>query len=322
MSKKGSLKKQIVSRLEQMKAWDPKTGYSESRHEWKKAYNEKFKANDPRGSKLNIPEKIFSSNSFQAAMQDSMRFHDFLKEKGIKSIDKIKVAHATEYLNRRIKEGKRPTTVSRERNSLAKLLGLKNCAEIPAKIPQNTRDNIYKSRPDEIGNKSTLNPTEGKYKEVVEFARGTGLRRSEVERVKPENFYRDNGQLKMHLRGKPENTKGARPRTVTVRKDYESYVEAKINETRENGYSRIISTLTENGQISGSLDVHGYGRRDFAWNRYITLSRPLNQIPKEDRYWTRGFNNLCFDKKALREVVRDLGHGEGQLGKVVSNYLL
>lgn len=61
-------------------------------------------------------------------------------------------------------------------------------------------------------------------------------------------------------------------------------------------------------RVPSHMDVHGY-RREYAQALYNSLARPVDKIPKRDKYICRGDKKgVIYDKKAMLCVSRQLGH--------------
>jgi hypothetical protein len=56
------------------------------------------------------------------------------------------------------------------------------------------------------------------------------------------------------------------------------------------------------------LDVHSY-RSEYCTEIYNTFARPLNKIPRNERYHCRrDLNGVCYDKRAMLIASQFLGH--------------
>lgn len=208
-------------------------------------------------------------------------------------------------------------TVKLERSALAKLYGVNSCdlGEVRAR----SRSDITRSRErivisektgKEIKNQSTRSGrfSEKNHANEVSFARGTGMRRSEMESVRGDQLYQlADGSCVFKMDG--NQCKGGRERIIPVRGDVE-----RIKELCERaGHDKVFD------KVPGHMDVHHY-RSEYASNLYKELARSKDDIPKIDRYCCRkDLKGTWYDKEAMKDVSEALGHS--RISVIAEHYL-
>lgn len=72
-------------------------------------------------------------------------------------------------------------------------------------------------------------------------------------------------------------------------------------------------------KIHDAADIHSY-RADYATAIYLTNARPLDQIPKCDRYYCRkDKKGIWYDKEAMKITSKALGHS--RISVIAEHYL-
>lgn len=93
--------------------------------------------------------------------------------------------------------------------------------------------------------------------------------------------------------------KGGKPRYVIALDDS---IMKFVEQAKQAGRVRVFSS------IPSGAPVHWY-RHIFAQRLYDMLARPVQDIPKEDRYVCRAERKgIVYDKKAMHVVSKALGH--------------
>ena len=71
--------------------------------------------------------------------------------------------------------------------------------------------------------------------------------------------------------------------------------------------------------VPANADIHRL-RAQFAADRYHELARPLSELSHDERYYSHnGATGIIYDRAALSEVSRDLGHGHYTSSGYVEN---
>lgn len=231
-------------------------------------------------------------------------------------------SYAKEYIERENADmSKSAYTVKLERSALAKLYGIesKNVNKELGEVRERARVDISRSRErtvisektgKEIKNQSTRagHFSERKHADEVNWARGTGMRRSEMEQVRGDQLHqRADGSYYFKMDGNQCN--GGREREIPVRGDIE-----RIKELCERaGHDKVFE------RVPKAMDVHHY-RSEYASNLYRELARERDAIPKNDRYCCRSdLKGVWYDKVAMKEVSEALGHS--RISVIAEHYL-
>lgn len=262
-------------------------------------------------------DKIYSRDTYQTYSKACQNFASYVIEHNLEGHN-IKLAdakaYAREFIEREIALGKSPYTVKMERAALAKLYGVKG-KDIAA-VPNRARADITRSRNTttisektgkEIKNTSTRAGrfSEKNNKDIVDFCKGTGLRRSELASLKGTQLVEKNGKKYIETFGK-----GGRHRFAEVLPQYAEHVE-KMMRSAGGGYVF--------GKVPQHMDVHLY-RSQYASELYKLCERPGDQIPRNERYCCRGdLKGTWYDKKAMETVSKCLGHN--RISVIAEHYL-
>lgn len=281
--KRKSIVRQVSERLHSMQA------YGHSKHQDKAANQNKPKI-----------DKIYSHSTMENYHKSGIRFAKWARENhGCRTLDEAR-RHTGEYLQSRIDGGASAWTVRADAAAIAKIYQCKT-ADLGATLPIRHRGNVTQHRQGkEAGHFSAA-----KNKDLVDLCKATGLRRHEVEHLRPSDVYRDGDAVKVHVR----QGKGGKERIVTALDDKPIRI---AQAAAKAGQDRVI------GHIPKYAPIHAY-RADFAQSLYDRLARPIESIPTADRYVCRADRaGAVLDKSAMRTVSAALGHA--RIG-VVTNYL-
>jgi len=148
--------------------------------------------------------------------------------------------------------------------------------------------------------------SESRNEEFVNFCKATGLRRHEITDLKPENLGFDEATGKyilVNIKGK-----GGRIRECPI-------LSKRVVERMKN---------TPDGQkvwdkIPSRTDIHSY-RADYCKSIYSYHARPIEEIPKEERYYCRrDLKGLIYDKRAMKIASLALGHN--RISVIAAHYL-
>ncbi len=266
---------QVINELKSMAA------FGESRHKGKM---EKI-----------TQDKIYSFNTFEAYKKHCCDFAKYCqKELKCKNLSSSR-QFVDDYLKMKIDKGYSPYTIKLISCSLGKLFHepTTNFIETPARH----RDMITRSRqPRAIDRFFSIT----KNKELINFCEHTGLRRRELENLKGDCLTK----IENNYYVKVENGKGGKFRLAPILENNKAVIE-KIQKTPNN--SRVW------GKVHGACDVHGY-RSNYANCLYRQYARPLDSIPKEERYHCRrDLRGETLDKAAMAIVSKALGHNRIQI---------
>ena len=206
--------------------------------------------------------------------------------------------HVDAYLQHHIDNGYSASTQKTIASALAKLYDCSTKDFIPTQTRH--RANITKSR------KSKAKFSEACNQDFVDFCRATGLRRDSIANLKPEKLHYNkstNQHMIVGMKGK-----GGR------------LIEAPI--LCDKAVERIKNTPA--GQLvwpkaPSRADIHSY-RADYCKRIYEMHARPIDQIPKSERYYCRSdLKGVVYDKRAMAVASRALGHN--RISVIAGHYL-
>lgn len=266
-------------------------------------------------------DKIYSQDTYHTYAKWCHAYADFvIAETGDRHTDIADaIEYAEDYITTMIDEGKSPYTIKMVRSALAKLYDCQG-VDICKYTPPRVRTEILRSRDHYIESEKTdkmiLNQSKraGHFSEttnadIVNFARGTGLRRCELTSVRGDQLYKDaDGNYRIALKG--SQCKGGRPRSPKIIGDH---IDDIVEKFRAAGNGRVWD------KVPAAMDVHYY-RAQYAKDMYNSIARDIDTIPRAERYDCRGdLRGYHYDKIALQEVSHNLGHN--RIRVVVDNYL-
>ena len=292
MAKK-NLKYQAQKRLDKM--FCPGVSKYEFKEQAKSIAHEK-ESNDwlPIYNDL-IRDKIFSYSTYITYKKQSDSFFDWIEKY---HPDVRNINGAKRYIQPYIDRCDSSWTASTRLVSLSKVYGIPS-TEL-AKPPKRRRENIIRSR---LPSEREKTFSKEKNQELINFCRNTGLRKFELEHLKPSQLEEHNGCYTLTIKGK-----GGKIRTIPITDDR---VIEKIKSTPED---KLVW-----GKVNSHADIHSY-RSEFASNLYKSLARDIEKIPCEERYICRGdMAGKIYDKKAMKIVSERLGHS--RLSVIAAHYL-
>ncbi len=284
MSKHKSLSYQIKQRLSSL------TRYGSSKHEAKR-----HEGQHPKG--------IFSFKTYDNYVSKCLQFAEWAKDnynaRDLKDLE----PHIDDYLkyrkNFRKKNGKPLSawSIKLDRAALEKLFEPEH---IKAKepLPPRKRQDIKKNR----GEIEGFN--EKKHSDLVLFGKSTGARREEVSALRYRDIDPQNGTVLI------EQGKGGKRRIIhALDKEILKALVAGDHSPDDKVFNNIPCRYPE----------HKY-RRYYAQTLYSNLARPINQVPKCERYYCRGdYKGTVYDRKAMLLVSIELGHSRTSV--IASHYL-
>lgn len=257
---------------------------------------------------------IYSWSTYRTYMKHCVYFVMYCKENyHCRTLDQCR-AYVDEWLESR--QGLSTYTQKLERSALCKLYRCSS-ADFDTKIERRTYAGVTRSRQPATRDRHF---SEAKNAELVEFARSTGLRRNELQRLTGSSLVQRNGQYFISV---TVGAKGGRDRLAPVVGD----VALVVRLMRAAGDAHVFS------HIHSAADIHSY-RREYAQRLYDSLARPLD-VCKADTgfvqpghtyadqnavYYRRGeLKGSWLDKRAMLEVSQALGHN--RISVVGEHYL-
>lgn len=263
-------------------------------------------------------DRIYSWNTYRAYMQHANYFTQWIEKNHpeIKTLEKAR-PYVNDWLTFRIDQGLSAYTIKLDAAALAKVYGCSTKDFI--KTPERTRSNITRSRGDKVRDKHF---SEKNNKDIVTFCRCTGLRRSELQKVRGDQLINNhNGTYSIQV----ISGKGGRDRRAPVTGSPEE-VQTVVRIMTAAGNNKAWS------KVHNALDVHAL-RAEYAMRVYKEYARPIESlkgkvIPDPDHkgkyvsavYRCRGeYKGLYFDRAALLEASKALGHN--RVSVVAEHYL-
>ena len=269
MSKRKSIKYQVRGKLTKRLAIGKK------RHRYK----------DKRGRS----PYIHSWSTYNSYVKHCIAFGLWVRSRyGIGDIDNMQ-PFVELYLTWRISQDLSAWTIALDAAALAKLFDC-HIDDFDINLPCRHRADVKRSR-------GEINFNEDKHREVVTFCKATGLRRHELAALKKADIS-DDGKTVYVRRGK-----GGKSRTVPTLNGHCEDVTA-VAERCVNDDDKVFSK----SDLPSRMPIHKY-RADYAKAQYQHLARPIDEIPRKEKYACRRDKaGTVYDKQAMAAVSKMLGH--------------
>lgn len=207
------------------------------------------------------------------------------------------------YLQQRKDAGYSAWTIKKDACALSKLYQCDSYHDFGIAFDPCERQNRVKNRTD------SWKDHPEKYaenKDLYELCVSLGVRHKELIRLTIDDFTFDkHGRLRVNIR----QGKGGRPRYIIPLNDapLAAYLKAMVR-----GDQYLFRNPPE------SAPIH-FWRGEHARMKYAQLARPIEEIPRSERYYCRkDKKGTIYDKRAMLIVSLDLGHNRLN---VVTNYL-
>ena len=247
---------------------------------------------------------IHSKSTFKTYRQQSKAFCKWAREAGIRKLKDLKLTDVGCWLEERQKIGDSAYTLKTRAAAMAKILQCSS-TDFGFKFPVRKSEDIKRSR-NTVKSDSRLD--EKKHENIITVAKGTGMRRVELQRLSPSQLEIKDGQAYIvDVHGK-----GALIRTIPVLKAYQNNV-IKIIQNCETGkvFKQKIPTY---------IDVHSY-RGEYAKAMYDQILADKKEKGEEIKldYHTRGAVKISLDRTIAGEVSKTLGHK--RVSVTVTHYL-
>lgn len=238
--------------------------------------------------KLDLTErKIYSWNTYKSYLQQCCQFVRYCRDNHhCKNLADCR-QYVREWMESR--KGLSAYTQKLSASALCKLYG-ESLEELGITTKRAARSEITRSRGTA---KRDAHFSEQKNADFVEFCRSTGLRRSEITKLRGDQLIERDGEYCIETTGK-----GGQFRVITICGD----VELVIGKMKEAGTGKVWKKVPQNA------DIHSY-RADYASRIYLKYARPIEEIPRKERYICRKDKaGIVYDKAAMLEVSKALGH--------------
>lgn len=242
--------------------------------------------------------KIYSWGTYKAYLQQCCQFVKWCRS----AYSCKNLADCRQYVQEWMKsrEDLSAYTLKLSASALCKLYG-ESLEELGISTKRAARNEITRSRG---AAKRDAHFSEKKNADFVEFCRSTGLRRSEVTKLRGDQLIERDGQYYIETFGK-----GGRRREAPVCGD----VELVVQKMQEAGMGKVWAKVPSNA------DIHSY-RADYATRIYLSHARPIEELPRRERYICRkDKKGVIYDRKAMLEASKALGHN--RISVVGEHYL-
>ena len=238
MGKRPSLKKQVCDKLDSLQR------FGQSKMLAKSEFLDQARTAGARGwIPINLPG-IYSIETMKSYRKESIGFTDWVKQQhGVKFLDEAK-HHVSEYLRHRLELGHSAWSLKLVRSALRKLYQDPSLASDVA-LPHRRKIDIKRSRfPVAMDREFSIT----RNKDLVDFAKATGLRRHEVQNVMVKDVRVLDGKMFVFV---PQG-KGGKMRSVPV-------LEAMVDRVKEITQSKEQDSFLFE-RIPVRADIHGYRR--------------------------------------------------------------
>lgn len=300
-------------------------------------------------------DKIFSFNTYQTYWKHTKYFIKYMQQNHpeVTTLKKAR-AYVNEWLQSRVDQvdenGKHLSawTIQTEAKALSKLYGIQPDDKDYFTPPKRNREDIVRSRGDRVRDKHF---SEANNDELIKFCRGTGLRRSELEKLQGKDLMtKEQIERAISLYEAKENPSARDIRMLETLKDtrlfdadYFLYVKGKggrerispiVGKNKEQIIERIKDTPKEEKvwqYVNTNADIHGY-RSEYATLIYKQYAREIKDIPydrvnkgtgkkfQSDVYTCRkDESGKKLDKQAMFKCSKALGHN--RISVVADNYI-
>jgi len=245
--------------------------------------------------------KIYSWETYRSYMKHNNYFVAYCKENyGCKTLDQCR-PYVDEWLKIRSEKGLSAYTQKLESSALAKMYGCSTKDFI--KTDTRYRSNINRSRGKKIRDKHF---SEVKNKELVEFCKSTGLRRSELKGLTGDKLIQKNDKYYIKV---DVGSKGGRYREAPIVGDVKSVIDRM----------QLLGTSKVFDKIPNGADIHSY-RSDYCTTVYNLNARDVTTIDRSERYCCRGdLKGIWYDKNAMKVASEALGHN--RISVIAEHYI-
>lgn len=247
--------------------------------------------------------KIYSFSTYDTYRKVGNEYSKWLASKGIKYDSLANTErYATEYIEKRLDEGKSIYTLKMERSALGMIYGHSIDAPLPIRHNEDVKRSRYETNNDKHISRS------GKYKDVFTLVTATGCRRCDVEKLNTNCLIEKGGIYYLDIKG----SKGGRDRLSPILPDKVKEIKSIIETAKENGQQKLFK------HIPKEIDIHGL-RREYAQALYSTLTHdkhlrdkylsnyPTRQEKVKSAYYKDRQGNI-YERDTVWVISNALGH--------------
>lgn len=262
---------------------------------------------------------IYSHSTFKNYLSVGGRFLDYVDQNNLQArniVDCVR-KHGTDYLQSLEDRGLSTYTVGQAKACLSKIIG----KELDYKLPPQHAHEITKGR--QMSERCSLF-NEDKNRELVEIARATGGRRSDLEKLRVGDFVREKGII---TGVEFKDSKGGRDRYSPILPEHQKEVTKIVNEMERQGRDQAFD------EINSMANIHSYRReycrevyrkcqndhsyRENLLKKYESKGFSMNEKDKaKEDYWAS--DGRTFNRQSLFISSQALGHN--RLDIIPRNY--
>lgn len=245
---------------------------------------------------------IHSFDTYNTYVSKATTFGEWAKKTyGERDVTKMR-RYVKPYLESLTARDLSPFSIRTYAQALAKLYGCES-TDFKFDFAPRTRSVIKRSR------NAVKNYDPKNYRHITGFIDATGLRRHEVLAIRRKEIYFRDGVLYVFVR----QGKGGKQREVPILVEDEAAVL-----TARDRVTGDDEKLFRKSEIPTRVPCHAH-RAKFAARRYKKLARPIEDVPRNERYVCRkDMKGLVLDKAAMQQVSKLLGHN--RIGIVALSY--
>lgn len=247
--------------------------------------------------------KIHDDTTQETYDQAWDKFCDYIEEIGVKTRNLgVLIPYLQPFINN-LNSKYAANTVHTWASGVAKVLGV-HIADYD--LPRRERKDYKRSR-NPVTNDAHFNPAN--HPDLVDFCRSVGPRNDkELACIKGTDLdTMDDGRWGVHILGK-----GGKRRFTPIYGPPARV--AKVVKLMQDAKDNLVFS-----KIPTAADIHSY-RADYACEVYLAHARPLEEIPREDRYYCRkDMAGVVYDRNAMKIVSHALGHSREDV--IAQSYL-
>ena len=299
-------------------------------------------------------KKVFSYGTYQTYWKHTKYFLKWV-QKNYPNCTTLKKAerYVPEWLQSRADQQLSAWTLQTEAAALNKLYGIKPDNERRFQPPKRNREDIKRSR---VSTERDRHFSVTNNAELIQFCRGTGLRREGVETVRGRDLMSKQeiaAQIARIEAVKPENRTAADKKLLTICKDAQAFYDPShkyfVHTKEKGGRERIAPIIGEHAQeivdrfkstapdekvwqhVPQNADIHSY-RGDYATAMYKMYARKIDQIPYDrvNKGTGKAYQSEVYtcrkdeagkklDRLAMLMCSKALGHNRVEV--VANNYI-
>jgi integrase len=242
--------------------------------------------------------KIYSWNTYRSYLQQCCQFVRYCRDNHYCK----NLADCRQYVEEWMESRKELSAYTQKlsASALCKLYG-ESLEELGITTKRAARSEITRSRGTA---KRDAHFSEQKNADFVEFCRSTGLRRSEITKLRGDQLLQEEGQWYIQTTGK-----GGRFRIIPICGD----VNLVVRKMQSAGTGKVWA------KVPSCADIHSY-RADYATRVYLSHAREIDSLPRKEKYICRKDKaGTTYDRQAMLIASQALGHN--RISVVGEHYL-